>query len=179
MKLVFLGLQGSGKSTQAARLATKLNLPLIEMGQLLRERGQGQDQSAIQIKKALEVGDLVPDNLTIKTLAEKLSKPDYASGYVLDGYPRNFAQLEALDKDIDRVFYIMVSDQEAIKRLLKRGRVDDSLKVLTRRLNLYHQETEPLLSYFKEKDNLEAIDGERSIEAIEEEIAQKISDGKK
>lgn len=175
MKLVFLGSQGSGKSTQAKLLAEKLNLPYIEMGQLLRDKSKSAGQAGADIKRALDVGNLVPDQLAIKTLHERILKPDCQNGYVLDGYPRNYAQLEGLDKDIDKVFYVKVSNQEAIRRLLARGRLDDSLSILTRRLDIYHRETEPLLEYFKEKGILEEIEGERPINLIAQDLYTRIT----
>lgn len=174
MKFVFLGSQGSGKSTQAKLLAEKMNLPWIEMGQLFREKSKSKNQDGADIKRALDIGNLVPDSLAIKTLHERLNKTDCKMGYVLDGYPRNYAQLEGLDKDIDKIFYINVSSQEAVRRLLARGRVDDNLEVLTRRLNIYHEETEPLLSYFRQKGILEEVDGENPIDMIAEDINKRL-----
>lgn len=174
MKLVFLGSQGSGKSTQAKVAAEKLNLPWVEMGQLFRDESVLQTQDGSDIRAALEVGNLVPDPIAIKILHERLARPDCKRGYILDGYPRNYAQLEGLDQDIEKVFYIKVSDQEAIRRLLARGRTDDNLEVLTRRLEIYHKETEPLLGYFRERRILEEIDGERPIEMIAQDVAGRI-----
>ncbi|MBI2594639.1 nucleoside monophosphate kinase, partial [Candidatus Curtissbacteria bacterium] len=131
MKIIFLGSQGSGKSTQAKLLAQKLGLPCIEMGQIFRARAKDNDLDAFEIRKALELGELVPDGLAIKTLHRRLTDTDCKNGYVLDGYPRNYAQLEGLNRDIDRVFYVRVSDQEGIKRSIVRGRHDDNLKLLT------------------------------------------------
>lgn len=174
VKIIFLGSQGSGKSTQAKLLASKLGLPWIEMGQILRQRSAEKDKDAQEIKKALEAGDLVSDKLVVKTLSNRLTKADCLGGYVLDGYPRNFAQLEALDPAVDDVFYVRVSDSEAIKRLMKRGRIDDTFNVVSRRLELYHKLTEPLLEYFRQKGILEEIDGEREAEDIAKEISQKV-----
>src|SRR4030042_4126210 len=97
MKIIFLGSQGSGKSTQAKMLAEKLNLPWIEMGQLLRDTSSQNDPRAFEIKKALDIGNLAPDKLVIEALRDRLSRPDCKNGYVLDGFPRNYAQLEGLD----------------------------------------------------------------------------------
>ena len=110
MKIIFLGSQGSGKSTQAQLVAKKLNLPCIEMGRLFRDRAKDKDPKVQEIKRALEGGELVPDEIAVKSLRERLLKPDCANCYVLDGYPRNYAQLEGLQSDIDKVFYIKVSD---------------------------------------------------------------------
>jgi len=178
MKIIFLGSQGSGKSTQAKLVAQKLSLPWIEMGQLLRDRAQANDQIASEIKKALDIGNLAPDNLVIRTLQERLAQPDCANGYVLDGFPRNYAQLEGLDQDINKVFYIKVSDPEGINRLVKRSRSDDTLAIITKRLVNYHKLTQPLLDYFREKGIFTEIDGERTIEEIEKDINKRIIDEK-
>ncbi len=173
MKIILLGSQGSGKSTQAKMLAAKLGVPYIEMGQLLRDKVKEQNVQAADIKQALESGVLVPDKITIKLLTEQVSKPKYQSGFVLDGYPRNYAQLEGLPKGIDKVFAIRVSDQEAVERLIGRGRNDDSLDLITKRLEIFHQDTEPLLAYFKQAGILEEVDGERQIEEIANDIMQR------
>ena len=118
MKIIILGGQGSGKSTQAKSIAQKLNLPCVEMGQILRDRSSANDQYSEKIQSALALGDLVEDNITMKLLHDRLEQPDCRKGYVLDGYPRNFAQIEGVDKDIDIVFFIRISDHEAVKRLI-------------------------------------------------------------
>lgn len=173
MKIIFLGSQGSGKSTQAKILAGKLNTPYLEMGQIFRERAKDTDQEAQEIKKALEVGNLVPDQTAVKTLKDKLKEVGQ-KGYVLDGYPRNLVQLEGFNVRVDKVFYIKVSDEEGVRRLMLRKREDDTLEVLKRRLELYHQQTEPLLAHFRNLNNLEEINGEQEIEEIAQEIEKRI-----
>lgn len=179
MKIIFLGPQGSGKSTQARNIAQELSLPYIEMGQLFRDKSKENDKDAGEIRQALEVGNLVPDISAIKTLQERLSKPDCKNGFVLDGYPRNYAQLEGLPKDIDKVFYITVGEHVAIKRLIDRGRHDDNLDVITRRLEVFHRETEPLLAYFRQEKIIEEINGEKSIDEVYQEIMSRLENGKK
>ena len=178
MKIIFLGSQGSGKSTQAKLAAQKLKLPVIEMGQLFRDRASDKDSESFEIQKALEVGTLVPDTIAIKTLRSRISKPDCVNGYVLDGYPRNYAQLEGLEEDIDKVFYIKASDQEGIKRLIARARHDDNLSTVTKRLEIYHRMTEPLLAYFRQRGILEEVDGDRKIEEVEKNIERRLTNGK-
>jgi len=178
MKIIFLGSQGSGKSTQAKLAAQKLELPVIEMGQLFRDRASDKDSESFEIQKALEVGTLVPDTIAIKTLRSRISKPDCVNGYVLDGYPRNYAQLEGLEEDIDKVFYIKASDQEGIKRLIARARHDDNLSTVTKRLEIYHRMTEPLLAYFRQRGILEEVDGDRKIEEVEKNIERRLTNGK-
>lgn len=171
MKLIFLGPQGSGKSTQAKILAEKLDLPQIEMGQLFRDKQSENSEEGLLIKDALDTGKLVPDEIAVKTLKERVAKPDCQKGYILDGYPRNLAQLEGLEKDIDRVFYVRVSDEEAVNRLLKRSRGDDTEEIIRTRLEIYHDLTEPLLEFFKNKGILKEVDGERPIVEIAKDIA--------
>lgn len=173
MKIIFLGMQGSGKSTQAQILAQKLNVPYIEMGQLLRDKSKDDDNIGAAIREALETGRLVENQITIDSLKEKISQVG-VNGYVLDGYPRNKEQLSFLDTDLDKVFYINVSDEEAIKRLLSRGRHDDVQDIIKKRIGIYHNETEPLLDYFREKGKLVEIDGERSIEEISKDLEKNI-----
>ena len=176
MKIIFLGIQGSGKSTQAKLAAEKLNLPYIETSQLLREKSKGADEDAKEIAQAFEKGNLVVDEITIRALKERLKNADCLNGYILDGYPRNEKQFQNLDPDIDKVFYVKVSDEEAVKRLSKRARHDDTGEALKRRIGLYHLQTEPMLDKFREKGILEEVDGERPIEEIAEDIESKIAD---
>lgn len=173
-KIIFLGPQGSGKSTQAKMLASKLSLPYIEMGQLFRDRAKESDQDAGDIRQALEQGNLVPDSIAIKTLQERLQQVDAKGGFILDGYPRNYAQLEGLPQSIDKVFYIEVPDDIAIQRLIDRGRHDDSLDVISRRLELFHRETEPLLTYFRQQKIIEEVSGEKGIGETHQEIISRL-----
>ena len=176
MKIIFLGIQGSGKSTQAKLAAEKLSLPYIETSQLLREKRTQENEDAKRIAEALDKGNLVPNEITIGILKDRLEKSDCQQGYILDGYPRNDDQFQNLDSDIDKVFYVAVSDEETIKRLSKRGRHDDTGQALKRRMELYHSETEPMLDKFRDKGILEKIDGERTIEEIAEDIESKVAD---
>jgi len=172
MKLVFLGGQGSGKSTQAKLLAQKLNYPYFEMGQMLREKAKENNEIGKIVKEALENGNLVPNEITIGILKENTKKAH--SGYVLDGFPRNATQMAELESDIAKVYYIKVSDEEAVKRLTLRKRSDDNEKALAKRLEIYHQQTEPLLEDFKKKGILDEVNGERPIEEIHQDILARV-----
>lgn len=168
-------MQGSGKSTQAKMLADKLNIPYIEMGQLLRNRAQQEDETGRQIKKALDEGILVPDEITIALLKEKLASKEAEDGFVLDGYPRNETQLSTLPESIDKVLYIKVSDTEAQSRLTKRARHDDTPELIKKRIEIYYKDTDPLLEYFRSKNFLEEINGEKSIEEVNSEIENRLN----
>lgn len=172
MNYIFLGPQGSGKSTQAKMLSESLNIPYINMGQTFRDKTEDGSEDGKTIKSALDSGELVPDTIAIRTLNEKLNQENFQKGFILDGYPRNQAQLEGLQKNIDKVFYIKVSDEESIKRLSLRARHDDTEELLKRRLDIYHGKTEPLLSIFREKGILTDINGERSIKEIHSELEE-------
>ncbi|OGD85461.1 hypothetical protein A2164_01140 [Candidatus Curtissbacteria bacterium RBG_13_35_7] len=174
MKYIFLGGQGSGKSTQAKLLSEKFNLPHFEMGKICRERAKNQDAIGKQISSHIDKGRLVPPKIIIKLLKETISQKFAQNGYVLDGFPRNAIQFQALDNDIDKVFYIKVSDKDAIKRLTKRARYDDTNEALKTRLEIYHNQTEPLLTIFRNKGILEEIDGERSIEEIHKDVLKRV-----
>ncbi len=174
MKIIFLGLQGSGKSTQAKILSEKLGIPYIEMGQVLRDRSKIEDETGLTIKKALESGVLVKNQITIDALNTRLEDPDFANGYIIDGYPRNETQLNNLPDDIDKVFYVKVSEDEALKRLLDRARHDDTPQLIKKRMDLYKSETTPLVDSFKSRNLLVEIDGERPIEEITEDIENRL-----
>lgn len=177
MKIIFLGIQGSGKSTQAKLLSDKLALPYIEMGQLFRDKAKESNRQAQRIKETIGVGNLVPDEIAIQTLKARIASVDCQKGFILDGYPRNQAQLEALPADIDKVFYVQVSDGEAIRRLTARGRHDDNAQFIERRIAIFKEQTQPLLDHFKKMGILTAVDGGQTIEAVHGEILRRLDNG--
>jgi adenylate kinase len=170
MNLVVMGPQGSGKSTQAELLAHKLKLPHLQTGELYRQIEKENSSFGRKIKAILSKGQIVPDEEHNRILTQELAKSKYHRGFVLDGSPRTLAQAISQPFKVDQVFYLKVSDEENIKRLLKRGRTDDIPEIITERLKIYHQQTEPVLDFYRKLGILEEMNGERPIEDIFQDI---------
>lgn len=175
MNLVVMGPQGSGKSTQAELLANKLNFPHLQTGELYRQIEKESSPFGRKIKAILRKGQIVPDKEHNQVLTQELAKSKYARGFVLDGSPRTLDQTKSQPFKVDRVYYLNVSDKENIKRLLKRGRYDDTPEIITQRLKIYHQQTEPVLDYYRKLGVLEEVDGERPIEEIFQDILGRLN----
>lgn len=175
MKLLLIGPPGSGKSTQAELLSGELGIPDISTGDLVHYLSEENSPRGREIKKVLESGGLLDDKFALKVVEEQLKAEQYQNGFILDGTPRSLWQAENFKHRFDKVIYLEVSDEENTKRLSKRGRKDtDSYKVIKKRLSVYHQETEPMLKYYRQQGILEEVDGERSIEAIHQDIINRL-----
>lgn len=177
MKIILIGIQGSGKSTQGNLLRDKLNIPYLSTGHIFREMAKEKTPLGRYIKEIMNAGFLIPDEKTVEIVSEYLKKPEYKSGYILDGFPRTLEQVKKFQNGVDKVVYLNVSDKEALWRLSYRngeGREDETLTAIRKRIELFHQLTEPVLDYYREKRILIEVDGERSIEEIHKEILEKI-----
>jgi adenylate kinase len=178
MKLILIGIQGAGKSTQGNILSEKLGIPYLSSGHIFREMTKEKTQLGRFLKETLNAGYLVPDDKTIAILEEYLSHPEYAKGYILDGFPRTVPQAEAFSNGVDAVVYLKVSDKEALWRLAGREeegvREDNTLQAIKKRINLFHEKTEPVIEYYRSKDRLIEVDGEQSIEDITAQILGKL-----
>jgi len=185
VNVLLLGPQGSGKGTQAKRIAAEYGLPHVATGDMFREAIAEGTELGLQVKPILERGDLVPDELTVALIRERLDQEDADGGFVLDGFPRNLAQAEALDellstigKELDVVFEFQLSDEVAMERMEGRardeGRSDDARpEVMRRRLEIYRRETEPLVEYFRTRHaNVVGLHAERSIDEVFAEVQQ-------
>jgi len=189
LDLLLLGVQGSGKGTQAKRLAAEYGLEHLSTGDMLRQAIAEQTDLGRRVKPILEAGDLVPDDLMIELIRKSLEAPEAANGFILDGFPRTMAQADALDSmlaEVDRplsvVLELQVPDEVAIQRLRKRaaeeGRSDDTPEAIANRIDLYHRETKPLVSHYRLAGNLVGIHGDRSENEVFSEIQQAVEQAK-
>jgi len=179
MKLILIGIQGAGKSTQGNILSEKLGIPYLSSGHILREMTKEKTVLGRYIKETLAAGFLVPDDKMIEILEAYLAHPEYVSGYILDGFPRTVPQAEAFAGGADRAIYLKVSDKEALWRLAGRDdggiREDNTLQAIKKRIGLFHEKTEPVIEYYRQQGKLIEIDGEQEIANITEEILQKLN----
>ena len=177
MEILILGPQGSGKGTQANRIASEYGFPHIATGEILRGAVAAETELGLRVKPILESGALVDDDLMIELIRDRLDEPDAAEGFVLDGFPRTLVQSEALDAmlgEIGRplvvVFEFIVSDDVCIERLLARaeleGRTDDTPEAIAKRLALYHELTEPVVEHYRVTGRLVGIHADRSVDAV-------------
>lgn len=170
MRILLIGAQGSGKSTQAKLLAGYLNLPKISTGDIFRELAEQNSEAGMKIRQIVNEGKLIDDQTTVQIVEQRLGQDDCKNGFILDGYPRNLSQQALFNPKVDQVFYLKVADEELIKRLSARGREDDKPDAIKVRLDLYHEQTQPLLEYYQNQGVLTEIDGVGSVEDIYQRI---------
>ncbi len=172
MKIILIGIQGSGKSTQGNLLAESLKLPYLSTGHIFREMAKEKTPEGRYIKETINAGFLIPDHRTYEIVKEYLSRSEYQKGYILDGFPRTVKQAEEFKDEIDYVFYFKVSDKEALWRISGRDdeRDDETLQAIRRRIAQFHEVTEPVLDYYRKKRLLVDMDGEETIERIHKDI---------
>ena len=177
MRLVLLGAPGSGKGTQAARLREYLQVPHISTGDLLRAEVAAQSPLGLQAKEVMARGDLVSDDILLGMLRDRFSRDDTRAGFILDGYPRNLAQAAALGElladlgqSFDAAVQLEVDNELLVERLAGRaqaeGRADDNPESVRKRLQVYDQQTAPVIEYYRQQGQLTVIDGVGSLDEV-------------
>lgn len=178
MKLILIGIQGAGKSTQGNILSEKLGIPYLSTGHIFRDMAKEKTKIGRYIKEVMNSGALIPDSKTLEIVSEYLKRPEYEKGYIMDGFPRTSTQAEAFENGIDKVIYLNVPDREALWRLSYRTdqREDDTLVALRKRIELFHEVTEPVIEHYRKKGQLIEINGEKPIEEISHMILRSIGE---
>jgi adenylate kinase len=171
VRLVLLGPPGAGKGTQAARLCRAHGLLHLSTGDLLRAAVKAGTPTGREAKGFMDRGELVPDAVVFDLLREQLRSPAAGSGFLLDGFPRNVAQAEALDRElrergVERVVHLRLEDEEIVRRLLGRGRPDDTEQVIRHRLEVYRAETAPLIEHYEKQRLLVTIDARGTVDEV-------------
>jgi adenylate kinase len=185
LNLLVLGPQGAGKGTQAKRISSEYGLPHISTGDMFRAEQAAGTELGKRVGEIMATGQLVPDELTIAMIEDRLNQPDARNGFVLDGFPRNLAQAEALDamlarigRGLDAILFFDVPDEIGFARALKRAQLenrrDDTPEVIRKRLEIYHRETEPIVEHYRTTGKLVPLHAGRSIEEVWEEIANSL-----
>jgi adenylate kinase len=172
-RLIFLGPPGAGKGTQAQVLAEHLHIPHISTGEILRQAMKEQTPLGIKAQGYVDSGELVPDQLVQDLVEERLAQSDAKSGWILDGFPRKVTQAAFLEELLaktaqggERVVNLDAPDDIVISRLLARGRKDDTEEVIRRRLEVYRNETAPLINYYSQRERLLTVNGNQSQEEV-------------
>lgn len=177
MRLIFLGPPGAGKGTQASILADIAQVPHISTGDILRQAIADATPLGQKAKDYMDRGDLVPDPLILDLIRDRLSQSDTQKGWILDGFPRNVKQAEFLDQllaeihqSANYVVNLEVSDEILVVRLLGRGRTDDNEETIRRRLEVYHGQTAPVITYYQNKGTLHNIPGEDEMAEVTQRL---------
>lgn len=183
MNLIMVAPPGAGKGTQAEKLAGKHDIPHIEMGGIIRTAIEESTPAGQKAKEYVDSGKLVPDDVVVDLIKERIEQPDCRNGFVLDGFPRTLPQAEAFeamaeknDIELDAVIHLDVSDEEVTSRLLDRGRDDDTPEAIEQRLEEYRNKTAPLIDFYQESGLLLEIDGEQSIEEVTKSIEDRLEE---
>lgn len=187
MQFIFMGPPGAGKGTQAQILSASWKIPHISTGDILRACVVAQTALGQKAQSYMDRGELVPDELLMDIVAERLKEPDAAAGWILDGFPRTVPQATFLDKLLHelksagaaktglKAVNLDVPDDILVARLLSRGRKDDNEETIRRRLQVYREQTEPLIAFYGSRRELVAVDGDRSMAEVTAHLQQELA----
>jgi adenylate kinase len=177
MKIVLIGVQGAGKSTQGKLLSDKYGIPYLSSGHIFRQMAKSKTSLGRWLKETLNAGALVPDEKTIEIVMQYLKRPEYKNGYIIDGFPRTVPQAEAFTDGTEKVVFIDVSDKEALWRISDRTseREDETLKAIRKRIELFHQVTADVLDFYEKRGQLIRVNGEQDVQGVFNEIVQKLN----
>ena len=176
-RLLIVGPPGAGKGTQAVRVAEELSIPAISTGDIFRANVSGQTELGVLAKSYMDKGEYVPDSVTNDMVRSRLAEDDAKDGFLLDGYPRTLDQVEALDgmlaelgTELDMVLLLVVEQEEVVGRLVARGaeqgRSDDTEETIRRRLEVYAEQTAPLIDVYEQRGLVRRVDGMASIDEV-------------
>ncbi len=176
MKLVLIGIQGAGKSTQGNFLSEEYNIPYLSSGHIFREMAKSKSKMGRWLKETINSGALVPDEKTLEIIFTYLEKPEYQNGYILDGFPRTVVQAEAFKNGVEKVVFLDVSDKEALWRIAGRvsDRQDETVHAIKRRIDSFHEFTMPVVEYYRKNEKLVAVDGEKDIDDVFKQIKKQL-----
>ncbi|HEY9377457.1 MAG TPA: adenylate kinase [Jiangellaceae bacterium] len=187
-RLLLMGSPGSGKGTQAAIVASRLGIPAISTGDIFRANVAAGTPLGVEAKKYISQGEYVPDSVTNAMVKSRLTRPDAATGFILDGYPRTVSQVDFLDDvlaeqgaKLDCVIMLVVDVEEVVKRILRRaeaeGRSDDTEEVIRHRLKLFGEQTAPLAEVYQERGLLTRIDGKGPVSDVAARMLAVVTNG--
>ncbi|MGD9129476.1 MAG: nucleoside monophosphate kinase [Candidatus Woesebacteria bacterium] len=172
MKIVLIGIQGAGKSTQGNMLAEELGIPYLSSGHIFRQMAKRKSKLGRWLKETLNAGALVPDDVTVEAVMKYLQKKEYKYGFIIDGFPRTVKQAEAFSDGEEKVIFIDVSDKEALWRISGRisNREDETLQAIRKRIQLFHDQTSAVIDYYQNRGKLIRVNGEQEVEAVFKDI---------
>ncbi len=193
MNIVLFGPPGAGKGTQARRMVNKYGVVQLSTGEMLRDAAASGSEIGQRAKAVIENGQLMPDDVMVEIVSDRIDEPDCANGFILDGFPRTIPQAEALDKllaekglTLDHVIELLVDDDVLVSRIAARAaeeaaagrsRADDNIETLKKRLAVYHERTTPVLPYYRDKSILKTVDGMADIDDVAAQIDALVQGG--